>query len=60
MDGKPFLNTASLGSYPEFVKIRERWEGRFGKPLAAAWAIGQVLRTARRWPPRWTASRAGW
>jgi undecaprenyl-diphosphatase len=44
VDGRPFLNTASLGSYPEFVKIRERWEGRFGKPLAAAWAIMQVLR----------------
>jgi undecaprenyl-diphosphatase len=44
VDGQPFLNTASLGSYPEFVKIRERWEGRFSKPLAAAWAIGQVLR----------------
>lgn len=44
VDGQLFLNTASLGSYPEFVKIRERWEGRFGKPLAAAWAISQVLR----------------
>jgi diacylglycerol kinase family enzyme/membrane-associated phospholipid phosphatase len=44
VDGQLFLNTASLGSYPEFVKIRERWEGRLGKPVAAAWAIGQVLR----------------
>jgi undecaprenyl-diphosphatase len=44
VEGKLFLNTASLGSYPEFVKIRERWEGRLGKPLAAAWAISQVLR----------------
>jgi len=44
VNGELFLNTASLGSYPEFVKIRERWEGRFGKPLAAAWAILQVLR----------------
>jgi diacylglycerol kinase family enzyme len=44
VDGQLFLNTASLGSYPEFVKIRERWERRLGKPLAAAWAIGQVLR----------------
>jgi len=44
VDGRPFLNTASLGSYPEFVKIRERWEGRLSKPVAAAWAIGQVLR----------------
>ncbi|HST47599.1 bifunctional phosphatase PAP2/diacylglycerol kinase family protein [Jatrophihabitans sp.] len=44
VDGELFLNTASLGSYPEFVKIRERWEGRFGKPLAATWAILHVLR----------------
>ncbi len=44
VNGQLFLNTASLGSYPEFVKIRERWEGRFGKPLAATWAILQVLR----------------
>ena len=44
VDGRLFLNTASLGSYPEFVRIRERWERRLGKPVAAAWAIGQVLR----------------
>ena len=44
VDGKLFLNTASLGSYPEFVKIRERWERRLGKPIAAAWALTQVLR----------------
>jgi undecaprenyl-diphosphatase len=44
-DGKPFLNTASLGSYPEFVKARERWQDRLGKPLAAAVAIMTVLRT---------------
>lgn len=46
--GKPFLNTASLGSYPEFVKIRERWEARLGKPVAAAVAMITVL---RRCPP---------
>jgi diacylglycerol kinase family enzyme/membrane-associated phospholipid phosphatase len=44
VDGQPFLNTASLGSYPEFVKIRERWEGRLTKPVAAAGAIYHVLR----------------
>jgi undecaprenyl-diphosphatase len=44
VDGKPFLNTASLGSYPDFVKIRKRWEPRFGKPIAAAVAIVTVLR----------------
>jgi undecaprenyl-diphosphatase len=47
-DGKPFLNTASLGSYPEFVRRRERLEGRLGKPLAAAVAL---LWTLRSCPP---------
>lgn len=45
VDDAPFLNTASLGSYPEFVKIRERWEGRLGKPVAAALAMIAVLRS---------------
>lgn len=44
-NGELFLNTASLGSYPEFVAERERWEKRLGKPLAAALAIVRVLRT---------------
>ncbi len=46
--GQPFLNTASLGSYPEFVKVRERWQDRLGKPIAATVAIITVL---RRCPP---------
>jgi undecaprenyl-diphosphatase len=28
---RAFLNTASLGSYSELVRLRERWEGRMGK-----------------------------
>lgn len=44
VDGELFLNTASLGSYPEFVHRRERWQTRLGKPLAAAIAIVSVLR----------------
>ena len=44
VNGEVFLNTASLGSYPEFVKIRERWEPRVGKPVAAAVALVHVLR----------------
>jgi undecaprenyl-diphosphatase len=44
VNGLPFLNTASVGSYPEFVSRRNRWEPRFGKPLAAALAIFSVLR----------------
>ncbi len=47
-DGRPFLNTASLGSYPEFVRIRQRLEQRLGKPVAAAVAMVVVL---RRCPP---------
>jgi undecaprenyl-diphosphatase len=46
--GQPFLNTASVGSYPEFVRIREHWEPRIGKPLAAALAMFAV---ARNCPP---------
>jgi diacylglycerol kinase family enzyme/membrane-associated phospholipid phosphatase len=43
--GQIFVNTASLGSYPEFVQLRRRWEGRLGKPIAAALAARAVLRT---------------
>ncbi|MEP6597950.1 MAG: diacylglycerol kinase family protein [Actinomycetota bacterium] len=42
--GALFVNTSSLGSYPHFVAVRERWERRVGKPIAAAIAIRQVLR----------------
>lgn len=44
-NGALFLNTSSLGSYPEFVAVRERWERRVGKPIAAAIAIRRVLRS---------------
>jgi undecaprenyl-diphosphatase len=40
-----FLNTASVGAYPEFVAHRERWERRLGKPVAAVLAVLAVLRT---------------
>jgi undecaprenyl-diphosphatase len=43
--GRPFLNTASVGSYPEFVATRERWEQRLGKPLAAVLAMTHVARS---------------
>jgi len=39
-----FLNTASVGGYPEFVAKRERLEGRLGKPLAALVAASAVVR----------------
>ena len=43
-NGEIFLNTASLGSYPEFVRIRESLEHRLGKRFAAAVAIVRVAR----------------
>jgi diacylglycerol kinase family enzyme len=46
VDGEPFVNTSSLGSYPDFVRIRERWEKPLGKPLAAAVAMISVLRSS--------------
>lgn len=44
LNDKAFLNTASAGSYPEFVRIREKYENRIGKPLAAALAGFRVMR----------------
>ncbi|MGH3671661.1 MAG: bifunctional phosphatase PAP2/diacylglycerol kinase family protein [Pseudonocardiaceae bacterium] len=39
-----FINTASLGGYPDLVQLRERREGRWGKWPAAAIALIRVLR----------------
>ncbi|WP_245717478.1 bifunctional phosphatase PAP2/diacylglycerol kinase family protein [Nocardia jejuensis] len=41
-----FVNTASLGGYPDFVRMREQWESRIGKWPAAALALARVLRRA--------------
>ncbi|MGB9281324.1 MAG: phosphatase PAP2 family protein [Pseudonocardiaceae bacterium] len=41
-----FLNTASLGGYPDLVQLRERRESRLGKWPAAALALIRVLREA--------------
>ncbi len=41
-----FLNTASLGSYPDLVRLREKWQGRWGKWPAFAAALVTVLRNA--------------
>lgn len=38
-----FVNTASIGGYPEMVRLRERKEDRWGKWPAAAWALMAVL-----------------
>lgn len=40
-----FLNTFSLGSYPELVRIRERWAPRIGAWPAGVLAAVRVLRT---------------
>nr|WP_307851829.1 phosphatase PAP2 family protein [Williamsia sp. CHRR-6] len=38
-----FINTASIGAYPRFVRQRQKLEHRIGKPLAAAWATLYML-----------------
>ncbi|HWL35621.1 MAG TPA: phosphatase PAP2 family protein [Frankiaceae bacterium] len=44
IDGRPFLNTASFGSYAELVDARERLEDRIGKWPALVVALTTVLR----------------
>lgn len=44
IDGRPFLNTASFGSYTEIVDAREQLQGRLGKWPAVAVAVARVLR----------------
>ncbi|GAA2538136.1 bifunctional phosphatase PAP2/diacylglycerol kinase family protein [Pseudonocardia hydrocarbonoxydans] len=53
-----FLNTASLGSYPDLVRLREQWQPRWGKWPAFAAALVVVLSRAEpvavRIEGRWT------
>ncbi|MEU8518743.1 phosphatase PAP2 family protein [Streptomyces sp. NPDC048577] len=42
-----FLNTFSLGVYPELVRLRERWSPRIGGTAAAVVGTVKVLRGAR-------------
>ncbi|MCE6998960.1 phosphatase PAP2 family protein [Saccharothrix sp. S26] len=42
-----FVNTASLGGYPDMVRLREQLQDRWGKWPAAAIALANVLRTSR-------------
>lgn len=42
-----FVNTASLGGYPDSVRLRERWQPRLGKWPAAAFAMARVLKSAQ-------------
>lgn len=39
------LNTASLGAYPDLVRLREKWEGRWGKWPSFAAALVVTLRS---------------
>jgi undecaprenyl-diphosphatase len=41
-----FLNTASIGSYPDLVRLREKWQPRWGKWPAFGAALVVVLRRA--------------
>lgn len=38
------INTASIGTYPKFVRVRERLEHKIGKPLASVYATVHTLR----------------
>ncbi|MFD6064283.1 phosphatase PAP2 family protein [Rhodococcus wratislaviensis] len=42
----PFLNTASLGGYPDAVRLREKWQPRYGKWPAACVAMIRILSAA--------------
>lgn len=42
-----FLNTFSLGSYPELVRIREEWSPKVGGPPATLLGVAQILHTGR-------------
>ena len=42
-----FVNTFSIGAYPELVRVREEWTPRVGKPAAGILAVLHVLHTAR-------------
>jgi diacylglycerol kinase family enzyme/membrane-associated phospholipid phosphatase len=44
VNGTPFLNTSSIGAYPEMVHRRDHLSARMGKWLALTVAAAQVLR----------------
>jgi undecaprenyl-diphosphatase len=44
VNGTPFLNTASIGSYPEMVARRDRLSHRLGKWVALTVAAAQTMR----------------
>ncbi len=44
VNGTPFLNTSSIGAYPEMVRRRDQLSGRMGRWLALTVAAAQTLR----------------
>lgn len=42
-----FLNTFSLGAYPELVRIREEWSPKVGGPPASLLGVAQIVHTGR-------------
>lgn len=44
LNGRPFLNTAGIGGYPEVVRLREKLSHRMGKWPATAYALSKVVR----------------
>ncbi len=50
LESRTFLNTASIGGYPDFVRLREEWQPRLGKWPAAGIAMVRVLLRARPLP----------
>ncbi|WP_086160762.1 bifunctional phosphatase PAP2/diacylglycerol kinase family protein [Streptomyces marincola] len=44
---RPFMNTFSIGLYPDLVRMRESLENRIGKWPAAAVSLARALRTGR-------------
>lgn len=44
LNGRPFLNTAGIGGYPELVRLRDKLSHRLGKWPAAAYALSRVVR----------------
>jgi undecaprenyl-diphosphatase len=45
VNGTPFLNTASIGAYPDMVRRRDELTDRMGKWMAMTVAAAQVLRS---------------
>ncbi|MFC7343997.1 bifunctional phosphatase PAP2/diacylglycerol kinase family protein [Saccharopolyspora griseoalba] len=55
VDGGPthrFVNTAGIGGYPELVRLREKWQHRWGKWPAAVLALARALAEAEPVPVR--------